>query len=328
MKIIVMATGPFAVPAIDWLQESPHEIVLLVTRPIEDAGRRRKTVPNPARELVESWGDTPVIDPASVNTDEVREQLQRYHADLLFVCDFGQILSRDTLATAKLGGINLHGSLLPKYRGAAPINWAVWNGETETGVTVIHMTPRLDSGPMLVQKKLVIGNEETAEELEPRMADLGVSAVAESIVMLTSWDGQQMIGIHQEKGQVTKAPRIRKQQGQLDWDRSAQQLFNQIRAFQPWPGSFTWWLPADRPPLRLIVHRAAVVDEPGDQLPGVVTAVSESAITLACGQGQLQLLEIQPAGKRRMPVSEFLRGRAVSGGDQFGNIDPSSAPGS
>ncbi|MGI9515430.1 MAG: methionyl-tRNA formyltransferase [Pirellulaceae bacterium] len=318
MKLIVMGTGPFAVPAIRWFRESDHEIALLVTRPIEDAGRRRKTVPNPVLELVAAWGDTEIIDPQDINAGTVQRTLQELRADLLFVCDYGQLLSREILATTRLGGINLHGSLLPKYRGAAPINWAIFNGEKETGVTVIHMTPRLDGGPMLVQTKLAIGENETAEQLEPRMAELGVAAVTESIEMLASWDGQQSLGTPQDKGQVTKAPRIRKQQGQLDWSRTARELFNQIRAFQPWPGSFTWWQGDAAQPLRIIVHQAVVVQRPAGQLAGFVEAVDEQSITVATGDGLLQLVEIQPAGKRQMPVTEFLRGRKVAVGDRLG----------
>ena len=322
MKIIVMGTGPFAVPTFEWLLESEHEIPMLVTRPIEDPGKRRKSQANPMREFAEQAGGLEILDPANVNDERSLAALREVQADLLMVCDFGQLLSRDALTTTRLGGINLHGSLLPKYRGAAPINWSVYNGDTETGVTVIHMTPRLDGGPMLVQRTIAIGADETAEQLEPRMSALGVSAVADAIAMLDSWNGVDEIGTIQDQSLATRAPRLNKQQGNLDWSRTARELFNQIRAFQPWPGSFTHWVSADsdaanNPPLRLIVQRAEVVDASVTVSQGTVQSVTESTIIVATAGGLLGLLEVQPAGKRTMTVTEFLRGRSVKTGDTF-----------
>lgn len=322
MKIIVMGTGPFAVPTFKWLLESEHEIPMLVTRPIDDPGKRRKSQANPMLEFAKQAGGLKILDPADVNDEQSVAALRDVQADLLMVCDFGQILSRDALATTRLGGINLHGSLLPKYRGAAPINWSVCNGDTETGVTVIHMTPGLDSGPMLVQRTIAIGADETAEQLEPRMSALGVSAVAEAIAMLEAWNGVDEIGTIQDQALATRAPRLKKQQGNLDWSRSARELFNQIRAFQPWPGSFTHWVSADgdtsnNTPLRLIVQRAEVINVSATVPPGTVQCVTDSAIHVATASGLLGLLEVQPAGKRTMTVTEFLRGRAVRVGDTF-----------
>ncbi len=322
MKIIVMGTGPFAVPTFKWLLESEHEIPMLVTRPIEEPGKRRKSQANPMLEFAEQAGGMEIFDPANVNDSNSLQVIQNVKADLLMVCDYGQILSHAALGTTRLGGINLHGSLLPRYRGAAPINWAVYNGEKETGVTVIHMTPRLDGGPMLVQRRITIGDDETAEQLEPRMSALGVSAVAEAITILESWNGIDEIGRMQNQSLATRAPRLNKQQGNLDWSRSARELFNQIRAFQPWPGSFTHWVPAGsdtstNPPLRLIVQRAKVVNELATVPPGTVQAITDSSIHIATGSGLLGLLDVQPAGKRTMTVTEFLRGRPVNAGDTF-----------
>ena len=320
-----MGTGPFAVPAFRWLVQQGHEIALVVTRPIEDAGKRRKSVANPVREYAETLISEQglgfeIFAPPSVNSADAVEKLNQADADLMFVCDYGQILSNEALAATGMGGINLHGSLLPKYRGAAPINWAVYRGEQETGVTVIHMTPRLDGGPTLSQDALPIGEFETAEQLEPRMAELGVKTVAKAIALLKEWDGNSSIGELQDKTLVTKAPRLQKKQGQVDWAESARQLFNQIRAFQPWPGSFTHWMPNDGKPIRLIVHAAAVDDSspsPDDSV-GTVTGVSDEGIAIATGQGLLVLTRIQPSGKNVMPVADFLRGRKVAIGDRFG----------
>lgn len=314
-----MGTGPFAVPTMRWLMDSEHDVCLVVTRPIDDAGKRRKSVANPVREFAESVDGMEIFAPRNVNEQEAVRKLATHEADLLFVCDYGQILKRKTLEVTRLGGINLHGSLLPRYRGAAPINWAVYHGDRETGVTVIHMTPRLDGGPMLATQKLAIEACETAEQLEPRMAELGVQAVVDSIALLEQWDGESTIGKKQDPDLVTQAPRLQKQQGNLSWDQSAQQLFNQIRAFQPWPGSFTHWLPQAGKPVRLIIHAASVRDEAPGVEPGTVMSVDKSGVAVATADGQLVLQEVQPAGKKPMGIAEFLRGRKVEVGDRFGN---------
>jgi len=199
MQLILFGTGPFAVPSYASLIEK-HDVLALVTRPIQDSGKRRKTAANPTRDLAVEKG-IPVFDPPSCNDDEFVATLREFSADLFVVCDYGQILSSPCLASARLGGINLHGSLLPKYRGAAPIQWCVFNGDTETGVTVIHMTPKLDGGPCIVKQALAIGDDETSEQLEPRLSQLGVSAVAEAIEMLETWDGESVLGEVQEKSQ-------------------------------------------------------------------------------------------------------------------------------
>ena len=323
LRIIVMGTGPFAVPTLDWLAHSEHEICMLVTRPIEDAGKRRKTAANPVRDYAEQLSDVGVFAPPNINTPEAISRLNSCQADLLFVCDYGQILSRDCLASTRLGGINLHGSLLPKYRGAAPINWAVYHGETTLGVTVIHMTPKLDGGPELAKKSLSAGPLETAEQLEPRLAELGVAAVQESLTQLQSWDGVSEIGQPQDPSGVTQAPRLKKQQGNLDWCRSARELLNQVRAFQPWPGSFTHWLPTEGSPLRLILHRVSVASiEAGGAPAGTVVDADNSAITVSTGEGCLAIHELQPAGKKKMQVAQFLRGKKVVAGDSFGVPQP------
>ena len=257
MKLILFGTGPFAVPSFKSLiDDSSHEVVALVTRPIADAGKRRKTAENPTRDLGLAEGLT-VLDPADANDSAFVKTLADYQADLFVVCDFGQILSNDCLSAAKLGGINLHGSLLPKYRGAAPINWAIYHGDETTGVTIIHMTPRLDGGPILVTAETAIGPTETAEQIEPRLANLGVQPVHDAISMLEKWDGQSTIGQPQDQTLATKAPRLKKAQGLIDWTQSASQIINHIRAFQPWPGTFTHWH-GPKQPLRLIVHAASI----------------------------------------------------------------------
>lgn len=323
MKIIMMGTGPFAVPTFEALLSDGHEIPLLVTRPpVQSKGKQPP--PNPMRELAQSRA-IPVFDPPSVNSPEVVAELQAVGADLLVVCDYGQILAPAALETARWGGINLHGSLLPKYRGAAPVQWCVYQGDLESGVSVIHMTPRLDGGPILVQRRLLVAPDETAGELEQRLSRLGVDAVREALTMLAHWDGESTLGMVQDPTQVSKAPRLAKSQGQIDWQQAAQQIRNQIRAFQPWPGSFILWQRGAEQPLRLIVLAAQVV--PADEIavagniaaaaPGTVVRADKSCLWVQTGDGVLALHRVQPAGKRDMDIAEFLRGYSPRPGQRF-----------
>ncbi|MCP4476742.1 MAG: methionyl-tRNA formyltransferase [Planctomycetaceae bacterium] len=320
MRLIMFGTGPFAVPTFEALIQSPHEVVALFTRPIADSGKRRKTAENPTRDVAESAGLS-VFDPMNVNDSESVEQLLKFEADLFVVCDYGQILSRECLAASKLGGINLHGSLLPKYRGAAPINWAIFQGEPVTGITIIHMTAKLDGGPCLIKAETEIGSQETAEQIEPRLAKLGVTPVLEAIDILENWDGNSPIGQIQDPAQATRAPRLKKSDGKIDWSRSAVEIVNQIRAFQPWPGSFTNWHNEKlKQPLRLIIHQATALPELGDfgaKAPGSVLVSDGNALVIQSGTGPISIDTVQPAGKRAMPIGDFLRGRAPAIDDLF-----------
>jgi methionyl-tRNA formyltransferase len=259
---------------------------------------------------------TQIVDPESVNTDEARRRLRELEADLLVVCDFGQILSAETLATTPLGGINIHGSLLPKYRGAAPINWAIYHGETETGVSVIHMTPKLDAGPVIAQGSTPIGPEETAEELEPRLAEIGAQLVREC---LDQFAADAVEPLAQDSSQASKAPRLKKSDGLIHWDRTAAQIKNHVRAVQPWPKACAFWHRADGTPLRLIIGPVSP-DAPLETpvAPGTVLEASEDRLCVAAADRAVLLTSLQPAGKRMLPAAEFLRGYHVQPGDTFG----------
>ncbi len=318
MRLIMFGTGPFAVPTFESLLRSSHEVLALVTRPIADSGNRRKTSENPTRDVAEQCGLL-IFDPPDINHPDSIARLIAMNADLFVVCDYGQILSRDCLFAAKLGGINLHGSLLPKYRGAAPINWAIYHGEPVVGITVIHMTAKLDGGPCLVKSAIEIGDTETAADIEPKLAALGVPSVHDAIAILESWDGESGIGELQDRSLATRAPRLEKSDGQIDWSRSATQIVNHIRAFQPWPGTFTKWHSETlKQPMRLIIHRAEVfepVEQPATVKPGHVVIVNRQRLVVQTGGGLLSIEEIQPAGRRTMPVAEFLKGRLPAVGD-------------
>ena len=317
MRLIVMGTGPFCVPSFEALCDSPHDVLKLITRPIPDPGRRRKSPPNPMREAAESLG-IEIAAPENVNDAEFVEELRALAADLMVVCDYGQILSKECLAVTRKGGINLHGSLLPKYRGAAPVNWAVYHGEAETGITVIHMSPRLDAGPCLAKRSTPIEHDEDAVALEARLARLGVEPVFQAIELLSEWDGQRAIGEIQDPKLATKARRLRKEDAVIDWRRSALQIHNQIRAFQPWPGTYSVWNRTNGKPLRLIFHSARIAEAvPDDAEPGTVYQCDKNEIRLACGEGGIVPIDVQVPGKKRMPIADVLRGYAIQRGDRF-----------
>src|SRR4051812_20528698 len=256
MRLVVLGTGPFAVPMFQSLIDSRHQVSALITRPVSPSKSRDKQPANPMRQLAESRG-LPVFAPATMNSEEGQRLLRELVPELLVVCDYGEILSSDVLALPALGGINLHASLLPKYRGAAPIQWALLNGDSETGVSVIHMTPRLDGGPILTTRTTPIGPDETHPQLETRLAQLGVEPVHEAIERLETWDRASPHGTAQDPAQATKAPRLKKEHGAIDWSRTAEQIRNQVRALKPWPGTYTFWLRSGHEPLRLVIDDCA-----------------------------------------------------------------------
>jgi methionyl-tRNA formyltransferase len=309
MRIVMLGTGPFAVPTLRALHGSRHEVLLAVSRP----PRGRKPLPAPVQVAAAELG-IPTWLPETVNADEARAKLTDLKADLLIVCDYGEILKSETLAVARLGGINLHGSLLPKYRGAAPVQWAVLNGDLETGNTVIQMTPGLDAGPCVGVDRVAIDPDETAGELEARLSQRGADLVLQVVDQLEAGTADPIV---QEKAQATKAPRLEKEHGQVDWSRSAQQIKNQARALHPWPRAYTVWQRNSAEPMRLILDRVQVAsgDYPASA-PGTVVA-AEQHLVVATGDGFLSLEQIQPAGKRVMSAAEFLRGYQVRAGDML-----------
>lgn len=314
MRLVMMGTGPFAVPTFRGLFETHHTVAALVTGPIKRRGNRPIAV-SPMRDVANEHG-VPILDPPSVNSPDSLAMLRRLEADLHVVCDYGHILSPECLATARLGGINLHASLLPRYRGAAPINWAIYDGEAETGVSVIHMTPVIDAGPVIAQGRTPIDPEETAESLEARLAEIGSWLIRRTIDSLQSGN---LEALPQDPALASRAPRLKKTDGEIDWSRPAEAIRNQIRAFQPWPKTHTFWNRPQAKPLRLIVGPVKVLPGPAHSAPpGTVLEASEDRLIVAAGDGSAALTTLQPAGKREMPIAEFLLGYRVVPGDRFG----------
>lgn len=313
MRLVMMGTGPFAVPTFEALLGSRHDVVALVTRPTPAAVGRRKSPANPMRDVGEARG-LPVFAPDDVNAAESLARLREFAADLFVVCDYGQILSPDCLRVAPLGGVNLHASLLPKFRGSAPINWAIYRGEKETGVSVIHMSPALDAGNLLAVKATLIEPTETAVELEARLATLGIGPVLDSLEMLEQWDRVSPLGEPQNPLLVTNARRLRKTDAEVKWTRTARQIERQVRAFQPWPGTFVLWDRGGGEPLRLVLNRVTALGVEATAAPGTVTQSDGKSLHVATGRGTLAIERIQPAGKRPMEIAEFLRGYALEEG--------------
>jgi methionyl-tRNA formyltransferase len=329
MRLIMMGTGPFAVPTFRALYNTRHGVAALATAPLRTHRGKPVAPISSIRDLAAQHG-TPIFDPEDINAPDSLARLAEYRADLMVVCDYGQILSPATLAAARLGGINLHASLLPKYRGAAPINWAIYHGETETGVTVIHMTPQIDAGPSIAQARAAIGPDETAAELEPRLAEHGARLVCETIDRL---EAGPIEAIPQDAALAGKAPRLKKTDGQIDWSRSAAAIKNQIRALEPWPKTYTFWHRPEGPPLRLILGPVSVVESlwcgrpactgagemPVPQSPpGTVIEADGIRLVIATGHDAVMPANVQPAGKRPMSIDEFLRGHHVRPGERFG----------
>lgn len=320
MKLVMMGTGPFAIPTFQAiLEDEQYDVVALVTRPVPTGRRRRSAPENPMREFAEQR-DVPIFAPDSINADETISWLEEKNCDGFVVCDYGQILSNQALGCSKWGGINLHGSLLPRYRGSAPIQWAIYHGDPVTGVTVIHMTPGLDAGPILAQRTYELRPGDDAVSVEEALSKLGVEAVIETLENLRDWDGNSQLGTPQDKSLVSKAPRLNKVDGVVDWNRSTAQLQNQLRAFKPWPGSFTFLPVPNGTVSRLAIHEMEPVaysdlESPPEILqPGQVVLAEGSQLCVATGDGIVNLTKIQPAGKRVMGCDEFLRGYQIKSG--------------
>jgi methionyl-tRNA formyltransferase len=327
MRLVMMGTGMFAEPTFSAILGSRHTVVGLVTQPDRPAGKERGSTRQVGRGMKPMALDRniPVYQPESINTPEGVATLKNWQPDLLVVAAYGQILSKDVLATTPHGGINIHASLLPKFRGAAPIAWAIYHGEKETGVTIIKMSVFLDAGDMLAQETIPIGPEETAGELEERLAPLGGRL---ALVVIDQIEAGNSKGIKQDKSLATKAPKLMKEHGLIDWNRPAQDVCNHIRAMQPWPTAYTFHHHSDQPPQRIIINRAVefpVRYDPNVD-PGTVFTDPKFPDTFFVTAGLIhpeersvvEVYELQPAGKRRMSAAEYLRGHPLMPGDFFG----------
>jgi methionyl-tRNA formyltransferase len=310
-----MGTGDFALPTFLNLVENGYCVVALVTQPDRPQGRNQQLTPSLIKQSAAARG-IPIEQPEDVNDPASLERLREFHADLLVTAAYGQILSALLLAIPRLGGINLHGSILPSYRGAAPVARAIERGETETGVTVIRMTPQIDAGGIIATVRTTIGPDETAGELEERLAHLGAPLVAQAVDALTA--GPVTV-LTQDRAKVSRAPKLRKEDGLIDWTQTAQVVHNLVRAMQPWPVAYTTWQPRSAEAAlgtRIIVHKTQPIA--GEGAPGEVIEAAGSRLVIACGEGAIALLLLQIPGKKALATAEFLRGQRIRPGDRMG----------
>lgn len=320
LRLAMLGTGKFAEPTFGaLLSQNHHSVVGLVTQPDRETGAQRGTtrqVGKGMKAIAESAG-VPVYQPDNINTPEGVTQIESWQPDLLVTAAYGQILKADVLDAARLGGINVHGSLLPKYRGAAPIAWAIWRGETETGVTIIRMTTGLDAGAMLAKESTTIGPTETAGEVESRLSLIGARMAVEVVDRLASGS---VTGEAQDPALATKAPKLTKEIGIIDWNRTAAEIERQVRALQPWPTAYTFLHRVGQSPQRVIILRSEVGPASAGTPGSAKIAEDGLAIEISTAEGALRVLELQVAGKKRMAARDFINGRLLRPGDRFGTV--------
>jgi len=310
MRLVFMGTPDFAVASLEALLRSDDSIVGVVTQPDRPKGRGQILRQSPVKLLAQR-AQIPLLQPLKMKDPEFLQTLARWKPELIAVAAFGRILSPVILSLPPLGCINVHGSLLPKYRGAGPIQWAIVNGETETGVTTMLMDEGMDTGAMLLQEAIPIMPDDTTGTLSPRLAELGGRLLVETITRLKAGT---LMPRPQNASQATLAPLLNKEDGVIDWALPAAVLANRVRGLSPWPGAYTTMAGSHR----LTIWRALALPRPVTKPPGIVVAVTTEAIHVATGEGVLAVTELQPANSRRMAVSQYLAGHPVAVGEQLG----------
>lgn len=308
MKILFWGTPAFALPALRALGEEGHDLVGVVTQPDRPAGRGREVHFSPVKEEALAEG-IPVLQPERARGDDFLAQLRALEPDLSVVVAYGQILRPEVLELPRLGSVNIHGSLLPELRGAAPVQWAIIRGLAMTGVSIMRMDAGLDSGPVLLRVEEPIEPDESGSELASRLAEIGAEALVEALALV---EGDGLIEQPQDHARATYAPKLGRDDARLDWMLPAAELARWIRGLDDAPGA---WSPlGDRGAVKLF--RPTVLPDSGS--PGTVLRADEEGVLVAAGQGAVLVREVQPPGKRRMGAGEWVRGRGVAAGDRFG----------
>ncbi len=296
MRIVFIGTGEIGVPTLRALLNSEHEVVAVVTQPDKRVGREQRIEPPPIKKEIAKTR-IPILQPARIKDQKATEEIRDFAPDVIVVVAYGQILPRDVLEIPRLACLNLHASLLPRWRGAAPIQAAIAAGDCETGITAMYMDEGLDTGDILLQRSVEILPNDTGGSLHDRLAQIAPEALLESLRLVAAEDAPR---IPQDNARATYAPKLKREHGLIDWSESAEAIERKIRAYNPWPGAF---MKVDRQNLK--VFSASVVDLNGQ--PGEVLRSDEDLI-VATGKDALSLAEVQLEGKRRMSAAEFLRG--------------------
>ncbi|MGA8942057.1 MAG: methionyl-tRNA formyltransferase [Thermoactinomyces sp.] len=311
VRVLFMGTPDFAVPSLRVLLEQKDRIQVIgvVTQPDRPKGRKKEVTPPPVKVEALKYG-LPVFQPQKLRSEEATGQILELKPELIVTAAYGQILPEAILEAPAYGCINVHASLLPKYRGGAPIHHAIINGEKETGITIMYMVKALDAGDMLLQRAIPITSRDDVGTMHEKLARLGAECLREVLPQLLDGTVQ---AVPQDESLVSFAPNITREDERLDWSRSARQLEWQVRGLCPWPGAFTIW--KEKP---FKVWKAVSVDQEVDQEPGTVIQLNAEGISVATGKGVLRLTEVQPAGKKRMTAEQFRSGRQMKAGDRFG----------
>ncbi|HXM43236.1 MAG TPA: methionyl-tRNA formyltransferase [Bryobacteraceae bacterium] len=305
MRVVFLGTPSFAVPTLEALAAAGHDVVCVVTQPDRPRGRGQQITPSPVKAAALRLG-LPVYQPERVRRPEALQYLAALAPDAMVVVGYGQIIPQSAIDIPPHGIINVHGSLLPKYRGAGPVQWAIANGETRTGVTTMRIDAGLDTGDMLLRAETEIGPEENAVELGARLAGMGAALLIETLANIASIAPQE-----QDPGLATYAPLLKKDDGLIDWRQPAQAIHNRVRGFQPWPGAYTRFRGRQ---LHIWKSRVAMTEagEPGRLLPTPLRA--------ACGEGALDLIEVQLEGRKRIAAEAFANGQLITGSDILGEL--------
>ena len=308
MRLVFLGTPAFAVATLERVVEAGHEVLAVVTQPDRPRGRGQTPAPPPVKQAALRLG-LPVYQPERVRRPEAVERLRELSAEAMVVVGYGQIIPQAVIDLVPLGIINVHGSLLPRYRGAGPIQWAILNGETRTGVTTMRIDAGLDTGEMLLKAETEIGAEENAIELGGRLAAMGAGLLVETLAGLS---GGTIVAEKQDGAQATWAPLLKKEDGLIDWTRDAAAIHNQVRGLQPWPGAYTTfrgqWLH---------VWKSRLGPGSAPAAPGTTHRMA-NRLAAACGSGWLELLEVQMEGRKRLPAADFANGQRLAENEVLG----------
>ena len=304
-----MGTPDFAVGTLEEIIKAGHEVVLVVTQPDKPKGRSGALQFPPVKECAVAHG-IEVFQPKKIREAENVEYLRKYNADIIVVAAFGQLLPKSILDMPKYGCINVHASLLPKYRGAAPIQWSILNGDAVTGVTIMQMDVGMDTGDMIAKREIVIGEEETGGGLFDKLAEVGAKLCVDTMVDIENGTAART---PQNADEATHVSMISKELGNIDWNKSAMEIERYVRGLNPWPSAFT---KLDGKSFK--IWKAKVVNENTNEKPGTIVQVEKGCLNVQTGEGVLSLLEVQLEGKKRMEADAFLRGYSVEKGTCFG----------
>ncbi|CEK35644.1 methionyl-tRNA formyltransferase,Methionyl-tRNA formyltransferase,methionyl-tRNA formyltransferase,Folate-dependent phosphoribosylglycinamide formyltransferase PurN,methionyl-tRNA formyltransferase,Formyl transferase [[Clostridium] sordellii] len=309
MKIVFMGTPEFAVPCLQKIIDEGHEVLAVVTQPDKPKGRGKKLAMPPVKELALKY-NIDVYQPVKAREDSFVEKLKEINPELIVVVAFGQILPKSILDIPKFGCVNVHASLLPKYRGAAPLNWVIINGEEKTGVTTMYMDVGLDTGDMILKSEIPLDDEITAGELHDKMMVQGAEVLKDTIDLISKGEAPRE---KQNDEETCYSPIMDKSLGNIDWSKSATDIHNLIRGVNPWPSAYTTYYKQT-----MKIWKTKVLDKLSEKTPGTILSVDKNGIEVSTGDKVLQISEIQMSGKKRMIVSEYIKGNDISTGIVLG----------